>query len=551
MTEHATGLTPGPLPRHVRMLRRLGRAKPGPYEVGYTGGLRVPGADGTTLLTDHYEPLGPGPFPTLLVRTPYGRGFPFASLYGPAYAQYGFHVVLQSCRGTAGSSGEFTWYRNDADDGLATVAWLREQPWFTGELGTTGLSYLGFVQWAMAQDPPPELRAMVIQAAVHDPHAAFYQGGAFALENSIVAGASLVHQGRGAARFLRAAIRLQRQLPKVVARLPLIDTYEPAIGQRVPFLDQVLRHTDRNDPLWNGTDVGAVAERLSIPTMLVAGWYDLLLDQNLEQYERLRRADCTTALLIGPWTHTSLLDEGGPTVLAASAGWLRAHITGDASGLPLSRVRVHIGGADEWRDLPDWPPPATMRNLYLHDGRLDAVAPSADAAVGSYRYDPVDPTPSVGGPLLSRTAGVRDNTKLEARSDVLTFTTDALVEPVEVMGPVTTRLRIGAKAGSHIDIFARLCDVDEGGRSTNICDGLLRLPEFVDDEPVDITISLSDTAYRFGPGHRIRLQVSGGAHPRFARNTGTSEPLATATRLVATDVTVRAGSVLQLPETTG
>jgi putative CocE/NonD family hydrolase len=560
MTEHAIVTTPGPLPRHVRLLRRLGRARPGPYQVGFTGGLRVPGADGTMLLTDHYEPLGEGSpgrvrepgrdgFPTLLVRTPYGRGFPFASLYGSAYAQYGFHVLLQSCRGTAGSSGEFTWYRDDAADGLATVAWLREQPWFTGELGMTGLSYLGFAQWALAQDPPPELRAMVIQAAVHDPYETWYQGGGFALENWLVAGAALVHQGRGALRFLSAAVRLQRKLPKVVTRLPLIDTYKPAVGQRVPFMDQMLLQSDRSDPIWDGTDVGAVAERLTIPTMLVAGWYDLLLDQNLVQYERLRRAGCPTTLLVGPWTHASMLEAGGPTVLAASVGWLRAHLAGDDSGLPRSRVRVHVGGADEWRDLADWPPPATTTQLYLHNGRLEAGAPSTDGPIGSYRYDPADPTPSVGGPTLARSAGSRDNTRLEARRDVLTFTTDALTEPVEVMGPVSVRLRVGAKAGSHIDVFARLCDVDESGRSLNVCDGLLRLPEFDRDGSVEVTVAMSSTAHQFRTGHRIRLQVSGGAHPRFARNTGTGEPLATASRLVATDVSIGAGSVLLLPAT--
>lgn len=319
----------------------------------------------------------------------------------------------------------------------------------------------------------------------------------------------------------------------------------------MPFLDRVLRETDRNDPLWAGTDVGTVAERLTVPTMLVAGWHDLLLDQNLEQYERLRKAGCPTALLIGAWTHTSMLEAGGPTVLAASVGWLRTHLARDPSGQPpASRVRVHVGGADEWRDLPDWPPPATARELYLHDGRLDDAAPTTDTTVGAYRYDAARPTPSVGGPLLSRTAGPRDNTALEARPDVLTFTTEPLVQPVEVMGPVAARLRVAAQTGSHIDVFARLCDVDETGRSTNVCDGLLRLPEFVTGDPVEVTVAMSSTAYQFRSGHRIRLQVSGGAHPRFARNTGTGEPLATATRLVATDATVRSGSVLLLPQTT-
>jgi putative CocE/NonD family hydrolase len=243
-----------------------------------------------------------------------------------------------------------------------------------------------------------------------------------------------------------------------------------------------------------------------------------------------------------------MLDQGGPAVLAASIGWLRGHLAGDASGLPASRVRVHVGGVDQWRDLPDWPPPATTRSLHLHDDRLDGDAPPTAAVVGAYRYDPAEPTPSIGGPLLSRDAGPRDNTALEARADVLTFSTVPLTRPVEIMGPVAVRLRIGARQGSRIDVFARLCDVDSAGRSSNICDGLVRLPEFAGDEPMEVSVPMSSAAYRFQAGHRIRLQVSGGAHPRFARNTGTAEPLATATRLVASDVAVHTGSVLLLPE---
>jgi uncharacterized protein len=550
MTDHAIQLKTGRLPRHVRALRRLGRTRPGPYQVGYTGGITVPGADGVALLADHYQPLGPGEFPTLLVRSPYGRGFPWASLFGAAYAEQGFHVLLQSCRGTGGSAGELDWFRNEVADGQAAVAWLREQPWFTGRLGTVGLSYLGYVQWALAQDPPAELRAMVVQVGVHDAHQSTFPGGAFALENSLIAGVALVHQGRGAVRYLRAVIRLQRRLARITMSLPLIDAYLPGVGQRVAYLDNALRHPDRTDPYWAGTDLGPAAERLAVPTCLIAGWYDLLLEQNLQQYGRLRGAGCPASLVIGPWTHTSALDKGGPVVLAESLGWLRAHLTGDASGRRRSPVRVHVGGADEWRDLPDWPPPdAVTRELYLHpDGRLEDTPARPDAPVGSFRYDPATPTPSLGGPLLSRGAGVRDNAPLEARADVLTFTTGPLAQPVEVIGAVTAQLSVAGNPGHHVDIFARLCIVDTAGRSHNICDGLVRRPAFVDGDPVTVTVSLSPTAYRFQPGQRIRLQISGGAHPRFARNTGTGEPLATATRLVATDLTLHSGSMLLLSE---
>ena len=131
--------------------------------------LEVPGADGVTLLADHYVPLADEGRGTILVRTPYGRGFPWAHLYGVAFAEQGFHVLLQSCRGTGGSTGRFEPFRNEAADGQATVAWLRGQDWFTGRLGTIGASYLGYVQLALAGDPPPELKAAVVQVGVTIP----------------------------------------------------------------------------------------------------------------------------------------------------------------------------------------------------------------------------------------------------------------------------------------------------------------------------------------------------------------------------------------------
>lgn len=141
-------------PLSARLMRRSIRGTPPKlHDIGCETRLAVPAADGSTLLTDHYFPLDEGDFPTLLIRSPYGRGLPWAPMYGILLAEQGFHVVLQSCRGTGGSGGEFHLWRNEAADGLATVAWLRRQSWFSGVLGTIGPSYLGYVQWALALDP--------------------------------------------------------------------------------------------------------------------------------------------------------------------------------------------------------------------------------------------------------------------------------------------------------------------------------------------------------------------------------------------------------------
>ncbi|QKW07071.1 CocE/NonD family hydrolase [Streptomyces sp. NA04227] len=548
--------TPGKPPLSSRLLRATWRGLPAKqYEAGLEPGLVVPAADGSPLVTDHYFPRAEGEFPALLVRSPYGRGLPWSPMYGMLFAEQGFHVVVQSCRGTGGSGGAFDLWRNETPDARATVSWLREQPWFKGTLGTIGPSYLGYTQWALAVDPPPELKAMVVQVGLHDPYALFYADGVLRLENALAVGAGLTHQHRGTGPFLRATLRLHRRLRSLTTALPLRPAYVSARGGEIPWVDEVLAHPDAEDPYWRGASLGEVAERLSVPTALITGRYDVLVDQTFEQYARLRRAGCETSLLAGPWTHTSALQQGWPEVFAESLAWLRAHLCGDRAELREKRVRVHVGGADTWRDLDDWPSgPAVATPWYpTAEGHLTPEAPTGSVPLASVRYDPADPTPSVGGPLLSRTAGPRDNAALEARDDVLTFTGPQLTEPVDVLGTVTAELSIATDTGCPTEVFARLCDVDEKGRSGNVCDGLGRLPSAEPAaepaaDPARITVSMSPTAHRFAAGHRIRWQISAGAHPRFVRNPGTGEHPLDATALAPIRLTLHADSALLLPD---
>ncbi|GAB7028944.1 CocE/NonD family hydrolase [Streptomyces sp. NPDC021749] len=532
------------------MLRATWRGLPAKrHEVGYEPGLEVPAADGIPLISDHYFPRAEGDFPTLLVRSPYGRGLPWAPMYGLLFAEQGFHVVLQSCRGTGGSGGEFYPWRSEAADGQATVAWLREQPWFDERLGTIGPSYLGYVQWALAANPPPELKAMVVQLGLHDPSAFFHTDGVLHLENALAVGAGMTYQHQGVAPLLKASLRLHRRLRDITTAQPLRGAHVSAIGE-VPWLDDVMAHPDANDAYWDGISVAETADRLQVPTSLVGGWRDVLLDQTLEQYGRLRRAGCETALLIGPWTHTSAVQQGWPEVFAESLAWLRAHLYADPSDLRPTTVRLHIGGEDAWRDLDDWPSAPAAASWYpVPGGHLTRQAPTDSAPVTTFRYDPADPTPSLGGPLLSRTAGPRDNATLEARDDVLTFTGPPLTEPVDILGPVSARLTLSTDTG-HADVFTRLCDVDEQGRSVNVCDGLGRI-RAAEHTPSQVTVPMSSTAHRFAVGHRIRWQISGGAHPRYVRSTGTGESPVDATTFTPVRITLHADSELLLPHSSG
>jgi putative CocE/NonD family hydrolase len=216
--------------------------------------------------------------------------------------------------------------------------------------------------------------------------------------------------------------------------------------------------------------------------------------------------------------------------------------TGNEEQLQRARVRIFVTGANQWRDLPDWPPPgATTRRLYLQPGRGLAPALPPASEPDHYRYDPADPTPSVAGPLLLGRAQPTDNRALEARADVLTYTSTPLEHDLEVIGPVQADLFVQSSR-EHTDFFVRVCDVDRHGKSLNVCDALLRVspghPARCQDGSVQLTFDLWPTAHRFRSGHRVRVQVSSGAHPRYARNPSSGEPLASATRLFAADQSI-------------
>jgi putative CocE/NonD family hydrolase len=206
--------------------------------------------------------------------------------------------------------------------------------------------------------------------------------------------------------------------------------------------------------------------------------------------------------------------------------------------------------------LPDWPPaPAGELSWYLQaDGRLDVDPPATDREL-RYDYDPADPTPGVGGAMLGRLAGPADNRALEARPDVLVFTSAALPDDVEIAGQPSVRLWFGSSL-EHTDVFVRLCDVHPDGRSENLSDILLRLRPGDgrvrgEDGEWELDVELSAIAARIAGGHQVRLQVSSGAFPRFSRNTGSGEPDGSATTLSVAHQRVALGpqrpAVLRLP----
>ena len=543
----------------------------------------VTAPDGATLLTDLYLARSAEPLPTILIRCPYGRRGPYGGA-ARLFAERGYHAVVQSTRGTFGSGGEIDADR-EAGDGRATADWIADQPWSNGELGGFGGSYLSFTQLALASTRPPQLKAMALGVWGAERRAGYFPGGSFALDRALNWVYSVHHQESSRLAMLRAG----RALRQALDHLPLLDADVLAIGRPAGYYRAWLEHDQPGDPFWAPTDFRPILPGLGIPVTMTAGWYDLFLPLMLADYQALRADGQQVRLRVGAWRHAS------PVMMRHSLqdalDWFGVHLRhqpapaseppAGAEAGPPPPVQIEVMGGGGWRELPDWPPAASIQRWHLHPGHALSLGGPVPSEPDLYRYDPAEPTPAVGGTSTGPNSGPKDNRELEARPDVLTFSTEPLDAALDITGPVRAELYVTSTL-VHTDFFARLCDVDPKGRSTNVTDGLLRLTDEgpwptegtapgtssgtqangsgasdsrAGDSRADggrapagrpepagtvrrVLIDLWPTAHRFQPGHRIRLQVSSGAHPRYARNPGTGQPLATATSLQVAEQTV-------------
>ncbi|MEV4254062.1 CocE/NonD family hydrolase [Spirillospora sp. NPDC049652] len=522
------------------MLRRLGVTalglRNGPHRVEVTRDVEVPAGDGVTLLADHYAPVGVERPPTVLVRSPYGRRGPFGLMCGQTFASHGFQAVVQSVRGGFGSGGVFE-PLDEREDGLATIEWLKRQPWFGGTFAMHGPSYLGYVQWAVAAEAGPELRALSMQVTASSFREAVNVGGTFALEAALTwvdLTARMKHPLSGVTTGIMSPRRARRA---ALSGKPLAELDVLATGAQQKFFQDLLTHGP-DTPFWDRRDFTRTVSEVSAPVNMTGGWYDIFLPWQIKDYAALRAGGRRPYLTIGPWFHADgrmMRDSVGE-----SLNWFRAHLLDDPSALRELPVRLYVTGANEWRDFPDWPVPGMREERWhLHpDGALATDAPP-ESEPDRYRYDPEHPTPFLGGPtLLGDNHPVADQAKLERRRDVLTFTSPVLDEHLEIIGPVSADLYVRSNR-QHTDFVVRLCDVDEEGVSVNLCEGMRRLVPGTPDPDEEgvrrITVELWPAGHRFRRGHRVRVQVCSGAYPRVSRNPGTGAPIGTATDHLTAD----------------
>lgn len=532
--------------------------------------IMVPMRDGVRLATDVYRMNGAPPAPVLLTRTPYDkdRVVVGSTTFDILRAvQAGYAVVIQDVRGRYASEGAFDPMFQETRDGVDTIAWAAAQPWSNGVVGTFGGSYVGGTQWLPAREQPPSLRAMAPAVTFSN----MYEG------NTYQGGAKVLHDLRWVVADIipgeiRRRVARGEEAPEggtsldvdaVLADLPLAS--HPLIHELAPFYRDWLLHATP-DAYWRGGSPDTGYEHITASALNISGWYDIFLWSTLENYQGMRErggsdhARHHQRLIIGPWTHMNFRGSFPEREFGAAASsdaidlsglhlrwfdcWLKAADNGEEAEPP---VMIFVMGIDKWRTETDWPlPDAQYRPYYLHsagqantlhgDGTLSAEPPG-DEPPDVYLYNPHRPVPTVGGQVIlpgGNATGPRDQRTVEARDDVLVYSTPVLDQAVEVTGPIELRLFVASSA-PDTDFTGKLVDVYPDGRALILTEGILRAryrtsftePELLEPEAVyELQLNLWATANVFLPGHRIRLEVSSSNFPRFARNSNTGGEIA-------------------------
>jgi hypothetical protein len=517
--------------------------------------IPIPMRDGVKLSADIWFPPtseGDGPWPALLLRTIYDNQETRYIEWARQFTARGYVVVMQDCRGRGDSGGEWTPYVCELYDGYDTHEWVGEQSWCDGNLGTFGLSYPGFTQLLPATLRSRYLKAIAPIAAQQDNYGHHRVNG-------------VIHHNVSFAFLNMLGKSMQYESLKhfdqdtFFYELP-IETAMEKVSATHPYYKGIMEH-EQYDEWWSNYSLRDKYDEVSVPSFFITGWFDSLQNENFKLFNgwskqaKTKDARKKTKLLVGPWSHQIapwgrvFMGENGEyadrtfgkqalsDVIDMHMHWYDQHLKNVDTGVNNDApIRLFVMGENVWRDEYEWPLTRTeWTKFYLsskgddpsESGLLSTKMIEGDHPSSRYIYDPVDPTPSLGSQYQTFDfCGPHDRSKIQDRSDVLVFTTDVLLEDVEVTGPISAKIW-AASDRVDTDFTAALTDVEPDGKAIALCEGIVRA-RFRNgtNNPMMMTpfeiykfeIDMWNTSNTFKKGHRIRIEISSSNFPRYNRN---------------------------------
>jgi putative CocE/NonD family hydrolase len=487
------------------------------------------------------------------MRQPYGRAIASTVVYRHPiwFARQGYHVAIQDVRGRGGSSGEFYPFRNEARDGAETIAWLHAHSACNGRIGMYGFSYQGATQLLAAAEQPEGLECIAPHMTVTDLYNGwFYHHGALRLNSTLSWGIQLLREDARRLGLREASDRLERAWADVRSQsAPVPYARHAAIAD--PALPSYVRdwfaHREPG-PYWSEQDVSARLDRIRIPALHIAGWYDTYLEGSIQGYVALRAAAGSEFarknqyLIAGPWVHLPWGDRVGDTNFGEAANlgtdgillrWFNHWLKDSREFENERKIRYFSLGANRWRTADAWPAKASWP-IYLHSagdansrkggGRLVRTAPVADEPRDVFVYDPEVPVSAPGGPQALN--GPYDQATLEMGNNLLAYTSDPVKGETEIFGQPIIRL-YAATSAAHADFTAKIVRVTSNGRAEFLCIGIARSSwmfrgsSYEADKVHLWEFTLEPTAFTLATGDRLRLEIASSAFPLYDRNPST------------------------------
>lgn len=537
------------------------RAFIGGYAVDHHVRIRMP--DGVELAASLYKPSrAQGPLPTIYVRLPYGRkAFPSVATN---FTRFGYAVLVQDVRGKFDSQGEFRTWQHATSDGMATLDWVTRQPWSNGRVGTFGCSALGELQYALARGHHPAHRAMIAAGAGGGLGVArggldafgWFEGGILQLAPAF--GWFQLHGTLRPEAPITASVDHAQAL-KSLPLVQMLQRVQPGPNGFDDFLNMPL-----HDSRWQSAHFDFVGDgdTLRVPALAINTWGDQTLTGTLTLADIQAASGVRQHVILAPGNHCEHLsledtDHFGDLEVRHTAlpymayfrQWFDFWLKGEGEGLKqLPPYLYYVVGEHQWMSADQWPPRGVQHTRWYLASDQPAngakgggvlLAHARDkVGIDSYRSDPLNPVPTRGGPICctgnpADRSGPVDQREVEARDDVLVYTSEPLGTDLRIAGPLSARLRVSSSA-RDTDVIARLVHVWPDGRATNIQEGALRMryrdginkPVLMEPgRPYDVEVSMRSMAYLVPKGHRIRLTLSSSSFPRLARNLQTGGPV--------------------------
>lgn len=500
-------------------------------EEAETRELMLPSEDGAKLRTIIVTPKGvKGPLPVIVQRSCYYEdGLCNLQVQGEALARHGFALVYQWCRGIGGSEGKWEPNIYDRADGMSLMNWLEQEAWVKN-IGYVGASYLAMTGWIMADIVPEKVKTMYLTVYGTERHTSAWREGLFRQD-------ILTAWTMGNAGFPVKADYLESAKFR-----PQVEVDETMWGGRLDWYRDWITHPSSRDPYWAGghwETLHNVPSKLKIPVFVGEGWYDHHLGSMLQGYTTMSDFSAQHSVFqINPGNHglrpaipgQPKQDHAEIDEITQQLRWFHDILV--LGRMPERSIQYYMIGADEWRYYDEYPPkPSAKAEFYLDGEKLTENA--GEESCREYVYDPEDPVMTFGAESLFaswKNTGSKEQPETNWRPDVLSFVSEPLTEPLDVVGAMEAKLWVKSDAPDTC-FTVKIMEVFEDGKAWHIRNGITTLGfrngaterQSYNGEAIEITIACWDIAWQLKKGSRLRVDISSSNFPEFSVHPNTTE----------------------------